>query len=365
MGWYNFFVDKGAGERFLKRVKTGIIQERILEQTSWNYLSIYALQHDLENPRLRPLDMAEFLEGVKPALTNFHDVMGNMGNQEMEDAESKRSNQTTASTSTSTSTSSTEAITDEQQQQPPTLQDPILDFTKLELGKWNNQATADPDSLPAQLRGMVTPEYFALLEFAALSSASMLSTKYQDGSSRVQHVALLSARTWEYTEPESETEENNDKLEDSKKESDNANSSTDANTISDNATDPDATTITNPSGKPITRIAAQLEVVYEHTETFTPIRLLSSTPNIAATAASSDADPNTAIVESPAAAAAAAKGEDSPKEQEDAEEEMVTKTSTLVGVFEGWLQGDPSGNEGLRWRLCVSRPAWEFYDSSY
>ena len=38
----------------------------------------------------------------------------------------------------------------------------------------------------------------------------------------------------------------------------------------------------------------------------------------------------------------------------------MPRTSVLVGVFEGWLHGDPDGNESVRWRLAFNRPAWEF-----
>ena len=40
--------------------------------------------------------------------------------------------------------------------------------------------------------------------------------------------------------------------------------------------------------------------------------------------------------------------------------QSMPRTSVLVGVFEGWLHGDPDGNESVRWRLAFNRPAWEF-----
>lgn len=43
---------------------------------------------------------------------------------------------------------------------------------------------------------------------------------------------------------------------------------------------------------------------------------------------------------------------------------VMPRKSVLVGVFEGWLQGDPNGNETVRWKLAFSRPAWEFPFSS-
>lgn len=44
---------------------------------------------------------------------------------------------------------------------------------------------------------------------------------------------------------------------------------------------------------------------------------------------------------------------------ESEEKKTINRTSVVVGVFEGWLNGDPEGNE-LRWRVAEVRPAWEF-----
>ena len=43
----------------------------------------------------------------------------------------------------------------------------------------------------------------------------------------------------------------------------------------------------------------------------------------------------------------------------DENKKINTKTSVLVGKFEGCLRGDPNGDE-LRWRLSSYRPAFEF-----
>lgn len=41
------------------------------------------------------------------------------------------------------------------------------------------------------------------------------------------------------------------------------------------------------------------------------------------------------------------------------EKKTITQKAVFVVVFEGWLNGDPEGNE-LRWRVAGVRPAWEF-----
>lgn len=77
---------------------------------------------------------------------------------------------------------------------------------------------------------------------------------------------------------------------------------------------------------------AQVEVLYEVEQTFT-----SKDP--------SSSDTNTEIDKSVMTFPAG---------------KSMPRKSVLVGVFEGWLQGDPAGNKTVRWKLAFSRPAWEF-----
>ena len=42
---------------------------------------------------------------------------------------------------------------------------------------------------------------------------------------------------------------------------------------------------------------------------------------------------------------------DDENKAESEEKTTVTRTSTVVGVFEGWLNGDPHGKD-LRWRVA-------------
>jgi hypothetical protein len=53
------------------------------------------------------------------------------------------------------------------------------------------------------------------------------------------------------------------------------------------------------------------------------------------------------------------KQDDDKNKAESEEKQTVTRTSVVVGVFEGWLNGDPQGKD-LRWRVADVRPAWEF-----
>jgi hypothetical protein len=53
------------------------------------------------------------------------------------------------------------------------------------------------------------------------------------------------------------------------------------------------------------------------------------------------------------------KAESEENKAESKEKMTVTQTSMVVGVFGGWLNGDPQGKD-LRWRVADVRPAWEF-----
>lgn len=47
-------------------------------------------------------------------------------------------------------------------------------------------------------------------------------------------------------------------------------------------------------------------------------------------------------------------------EEDEGNETTMTKSNVWVGVFEGWLNGNPDGTSDLRWKLVFNRPAWEF-----
>lgn len=44
----------------------------------------------------------------------------------------------------------------------------------------------------------------------------------------------------------------------------------------------------------------------------------------------------------------------------EGEDKSESKTKVWVGVFEGWLNGNPDGSGELRWKLVLNRHAWEF-----
>ena len=78
-------------------------------------------------------------------------------------------------------------------------------------------------------------------------------------------------------------------------------------------------------------IAAQMEVLYSVAQTFTTTPIVTE---------KMDDDESTTT--------------------EDKKDNSLTVTSVWVAVMRGWLRGDPSGNEELRWKLIRSRPALEF-----
>jgi hypothetical protein len=177
---------------------------------------------------------------------------------------------------------------------------------------WEEDVEKNEDSLASQLYRMVTPQYFSALQKGAktsflLEKITKKELLYVDGSSKIDNVALLSCRT---------------KIVD----------------VNDDSKDEDLADIRekelnvkdDEAGDEKLPVAAQVEVLYDVKQTF-----LSN-------------------------AEAPMTGElGKAKEMQESEEE-ITKTTVLVGVFEGWLDGDPTGQQELRWVLAANRPAWEF-----
>jgi len=50
----------------------------------------------------------------------------------------------------------------------------------------------------------------------------------------------------------------------------------------------------------------------------------------------------------------------SDESNDQGETKTVTRTSVVVGVFEGWLSGGDDPEEGLRWRVADIRYPFEF-----
>lgn len=164
------------------------------------------------------------------------------------------------------------------------------------------KAIEEPDSLAGQLKAMVTSEYLKCIEdnnkFFILNDNNQLD--YVEGSSEIANMALLSARAMVV-----------DSMVASKY-------GKEGNLLGDE----DRHGISNLACTKNPPVVAQIEVLYDINATFAH--------------KSEVADTSTDI-----------------KGGQDG-------NSLLVGVFEGWLHGDPSGESELRWKLCGNRISWEF-----
>jgi hypothetical protein len=318
-----------------------------------------SLFHDLQNPLFKKtrFDALQFLEGVRPALENFHHIGGALENQLqmiMKNAGSKGGTDQDALTPPSGGGSALSdnggAHADASMNTPGTERDSILsavrlfgteDQTKQAVAildhDWSKEAEKDPDSEAGRLSRMVTKELFHMHEMNAktafLLQNHIQTITFQEGSCQVKNVALLSARAFAFT----------------KKEKKNvgkagfAEGGTEYEMVGYDFKDEESYSKAS--------IAAQLEVLYDVTQEF--------------------------VVEKPAVAAsplASSLGKMAEKAKDDASDsstadakplsESIKKTESLkttivsVATLEGWLKGGPD-NE-LRWKLALHRPAFEF-----
>mgnify|MGYP000697299236 CR=1 FL=1 len=174
-------------QKFLDIAQGSVINADVLKQARFGNMLTMALFHDLQDPLFRKysFDASNFLTGVQPALTNFHDTLGQLQNEfpcaasreERTERLLQRMHQIVASSMHEKVNGSRESNQDEM---------------SLPDNQWTKQVNNDPNSLAAKLNNMVTPKMFGAL-FLTTETAAMLSN-YKEGSTKVLSVALLSAR---------------------------------------------------------------------------------------------------------------------------------------------------------------------------
>lgn len=86
----NLFSSEDQRKRFATSVNNKWIDPHVLSQANLSYFRILALHDELDSPILRKygFDVNEFLEGVKPALEQLHEVQVNLQNKLSEIASS-------------------------------------------------------------------------------------------------------------------------------------------------------------------------------------------------------------------------------------------------------------------------------------
>lgn len=320
-----------------------------------------ALQHDLNQPLFRDFGFppAEFLEGAKVSLGLFHDINARvvdgaverrkeffaselLNDDEKDDAKEGDEDapedgrflgtltmkEMELAKQVSNSMIGIELVNeppssgaDNEPKYPP-APPPYVDFVAI--------AQKDPESPEARLVDMLGKESlgFAQIE-AAIRAATLGADKllkdvaYVPGSTKVKHVALISAQVDEIHESDDDSTE---KIIDDP----------------DHSEDPNASMVDDAFLNDVVKepsVVAQLEVLYAVDLSFRAKMLKGASDGVSSDASSA------------------------PGSDEEASEEFEEKTSdaefVYVGTFEGYLRGGPE-EDGLRWWLTSYRPAFEF-----
>lgn len=338
-------------QEFMNIVEGSVVNVEVLRRARFGNLLTMALFYDLQDPLFQKYDFdaSDFLAGVQPALTNFHDTLGQLQNEfpEVTSKEERtekllqRMHQIVANSMTSQSN----------------------DGLALENNPWVKKAKEEPDSPAGRLSAMVVPKVLDSL-YLTTETAAMLA-KYKPGSAKVSNVALLSARVMEVeadkdgdhmddeahttndnaaqARDEQESNKNAEKHDEKKEEEEeitkmeNNKESTSGRkhegTDGDARAEQESTTnvSSSQSDADTTPVAAQIEVLYEMNQTIEvkPEAVKEVTEEIS----------GQAPVEKP------------PTTNEEVQ--------IWVGTFEGWLNGGPDG--ALRWKITRLRlPDSEF-----
>ena len=310
---------------FLESLEKGIIEEGVLSQATAGPMMMLSLFHELQNPLFEKhsFDPRQFLDGLVPALENFHNVSSALENElhkinskaisnskpdtdeakpedtEESDQEVEVGGMTKEDKDSLLHALSVMAKSEEAHTKQKKVAEAILDY------EWMSEAKSNPESLAGQLSRMVTKELFQINQLSS-KTAFLLQNQsrnilFREGSCRVNNVALLSARACLFREKDSEDD-------------------TDGKIKEYEAIDE---SLEHEIDGSEAQVAAQLEVLYDVTQEF--------------------------VVREP--------GDTSLSISDD--EESTQTTVVSVATLEGWLHGGPDDGE-LRWKLTSYRPPYEF-----
>lgn len=319
-----------ARVRFIDSLEKGIIQESVLSQATAGPMMMLSLFHELQNPLFKKnnFDPDEFLEGVIPALENFHNVSGALENElhrinkKLQKSYAIMNEEPAKDTDEGSNASTVDlgAVTKEEKESLLSalkfLSDDVetkkkrKDAEAILDHEWMEEARENPDSLAAQLSRMVTKELFQINQLSS-KTAFLLQNQtrnilFREGSCQVNNVALLSARACLFKEKELPISEDKGDVNEVRKEY-----------------EPVEYNYDDEYDVSETAVAAQLEVLYDVTQEF--------------------------II-----------GEPGRADRKETEQKESTQTTIVsVATLEGWLHGGPDGAE-LRWKLASYRPPYEF-----
>jgi hypothetical protein len=339
-GAFNLLFDQKSRDRYLDCIQKGVIRDDVFWRNGTNSamgpILVLALYQELHNPLLKSsgFDAHEFLEGVKPAIEAFHNTEKCLDNKVFEvlnkflsddsgdksqkpDIQVKEPPTSEDERADETNTAQEEPVLGNEERElllERTIQEAhfqaflrdggekLKDF-QFPTKQVENFLNWDwKDELVSRLELMVSHDYLRSMQADKVSNSLMLKMrgidfKYQEGSSLVENVALLSARAM-VMEPEGDENEDEDDVESVKEDELNVGDQRESSDVD---------------------IAAQIEVLYDLQHR----------------------------VESTA--------EISPTEIKKGE---FTERIIRVGILEAYLKGGPEKVE-LRWKLSGIREAWE------
>lgn len=192
-------------EAFLDAMnKNAPINAQVIGQADIGFWRILALYNDMNNLLFKKhgIDFEEFTEGAQLALDRFHDVQIRV-QEGIHDCSAVSSNNDSVSKSDESGSKDDGAVTDEgkKMMKEAALEaglvaalggdSAIADLETIMTKTWSREAQENPESALAELKAMVTPEYFKILEVS--SKTNYLLEKrfnYAADSGEVQNVSV-------------------------------------------------------------------------------------------------------------------------------------------------------------------------------
>ena len=336
---------------FIEKLDRGVINEGVISQATTGPLILLSLFNDLQSPLFKrhKFDPNEVLEGVAPALVQFHNVSGALENEfyqiqkrYVDDVISTSAKSSVENSNEDKAGLASPSETDEKdksdsvdrfQEEEKEHLISIIEMCKRDGAEmdekevaailnhdWRDDAKKDPESLAGQLSRIVTAELLQMHQTSAKTSFVLQRKEFlfKEGSSSVNNVALLSARAISCPPERQQGQNSVDDVEGRRFES----------------TDGDGNNIDGSdqsSNSELTGVAAQLEILYDVRQQFVPEPGDGS--KIRDESATDDQTPSDEV-------------------------NLITTTAVNVATIEGWLNGSVDGE--LRWRLALIRPAFEF-----
>jgi len=155
-----------------------VINAQVIGQADLGFWRILGLYNDLNNPLFQKYDFdaQAFAEGAKLALERFHDVQ--MHIQEDMHSDSEESDDNTKSSSAKRNDEEEAASVEGKIMMQEAAMEAglvaalggdsaLADLENIMSRTWEKEAEENPESLVAELKGMVTPEYLKILEVSS------------------------------------------------------------------------------------------------------------------------------------------------------------------------------------------------------